>query len=274
LGFTLIELLVVVAIIGVLAALLLPALRAARDRAKSAACRSNLRLFGVAASLYAGDYQGRLCYTYNLWQDQIFWGAPTPSVWGGTTWGVFLFPYVNTVRLFECPGWFGDPRKPFYGLTNGAVAMIQSQYRANPYLGQAEYGYGGVSRTGQLLNRWRIDPISGSYRFRPVIMDQVPSASQKVLFWDANSYHAFTMTPAAGRRFWQNITGDGDRRNPFNYTATYWKPNLGTWHERATMVNVAFFDGHVESVHYTSPMMFGTTGFEDNDTTYWHLGGE
>lgn len=59
-AFTLVELLVVLALIGLLASLLLPALGKARARARNIACVSNLRQLGLAVRSYAEDHDGRL----------------------------------------------------------------------------------------------------------------------------------------------------------------------------------------------------------------------
>ena len=73
-GFTLIELLVVIAIIAILAALLLPALSRAREKARQATCKANMNNLGRAIILYANDYKGMYVpfscertHPYNRW---------------------------------------------------------------------------------------------------------------------------------------------------------------------------------------------------------------
>ncbi len=61
-AFTLIELLVVIAIIAILMAMLLPALKGARDMSKRSACSSNLRQLGLGINYYTTDYQSYMPY--------------------------------------------------------------------------------------------------------------------------------------------------------------------------------------------------------------------
>ncbi len=135
-AFTLIELLTVIAIIGILAAILIPVVSRVRESAKGSLCVSNLRQIGLAAHLYAGDHDDRLPPTrpgnvaaleastrdaFHLYLDggyEVFycpnWGIPTPrldadlyELWhtpngyrGGHTIGYF---------------WLGNPSVPGFG---------------------------------------------------------------------------------------------------------------------------------------------------------------
>ncbi len=90
-GFTLVEHLVVIAIIGILAAILLPALAKARESARRTACVNNLKQLGMILSVYAGENHGK----YPPLQDQL--GVPAFE-------GDMVYPeYLSDTTLLICP---------------------------------------------------------------------------------------------------------------------------------------------------------------------------
>ncbi len=95
-GFTLVELLVVIAIIGILIALLLPAVQAAREAARRMTCTNNLKQVGLAMHLYH-DVHRRLPPGWSAWHPSTgqpyFLGKP------GWAWGVGLLPFIEQSAL-------------------------------------------------------------------------------------------------------------------------------------------------------------------------------
>ncbi len=83
-GFTLVELLVVIAIIGILVALLLPAVQAAREAARRAQCQNNLKQLGIGLHNYHDTHK------------ELPFGAPSKFGLGvGGTWAAHLLPYIE-----------------------------------------------------------------------------------------------------------------------------------------------------------------------------------
>jgi len=92
-GFTLVELLVVIAIIGVLVALLLPAIQSAREAARRSQCANNLKQLGLAFLNYESTFQ-TLPFAYTLYRQ--------PTAVGGMlahSWGVMVLPYLEQGNL-------------------------------------------------------------------------------------------------------------------------------------------------------------------------------
>jgi prepilin-type N-terminal cleavage/methylation domain-containing protein/prepilin-type processing-associated H-X9-DG protein len=94
-GFTLIELLVVIAIIGLLTALLLPAVQAAREAARRTQCVNNLKQLGVAAHTYESSYR---VFPPGYVSNFDAAGNDTGPGWG---WGALLLPQVEQKPLFD-----------------------------------------------------------------------------------------------------------------------------------------------------------------------------
>lgn len=86
-GFTLVELLVVIAIIGILVAILLPAVNAAREAARRAQCKNNLRQQALACNTYIEANQGRL--------------PPGAVAFNQLAWRAYILPFIEERGCFD-----------------------------------------------------------------------------------------------------------------------------------------------------------------------------
>lgn len=100
-GFTLIELLVVIAIIGVLVALLLPAVQQAREAARRAQCRNNLKQIALALHNYHDSYQ--VFPPGHMWASQSLDLAPATFYGAGTgfSWGASILPQIDQANVYN-----------------------------------------------------------------------------------------------------------------------------------------------------------------------------
>jgi prepilin-type N-terminal cleavage/methylation domain-containing protein len=118
-GFTLIELLVVIAIIAILAALLLPALSKAQDKARRISCLNNTRQMGLGSQMYADDdSKGRL--TGTLKTTPVDQQADDDMNW---LYGFGSTGYIKNVGTFVCPSTRNavDPNKKYQVLYQGQL---------------------------------------------------------------------------------------------------------------------------------------------------------
>lgn len=97
-GFTLVELLVVIAIIGVLVALLLPAVQAAREAARRMQCSNNVKQLGLALHNHHDTYNR---FPPGGAEDQAPFGPTTAGSGWGSSWMVYILPYIEQANMYQ-----------------------------------------------------------------------------------------------------------------------------------------------------------------------------
>lgn len=216
-GFTLVELLVVIGIISVLIAILLPALRAARDAAIAVNCQSNLRQCGQAIALYTGENRNVLPYgdgnvrsLNTSWPEQLapYLGIQTSSTRVATV-GYYYYVIRQEPNALECP--IPNYRPP------------ESLYKTYAYQYPLAYRAGQYARTPY-------------YKITQVI-----TPAHKIIMQDT-LYGGGWIDP-----------DPAFSENPMALYGKHGRPVIrsggGNYGSSGTTVNALFCDGHVESLN-------------------------
>ena len=171
-GFVLIELLSVIAIIGVLAAILLPALARSREAARRTSCANNLMQIGIAMALYASENGHELPWS------------------GGKTNASCLLDleedYLHTPNVFVCPSDASDNITIYYD-EDGNLRRLTAGLCTRASL-RASYDY------------------FGAYTFRPITLPPLPKPIPKVpVMWDIvvkEALEYFNHVPGGSNVLW------------------------------------------------------------------------
>jgi len=264
-GFTLIELLVVIAIIALLLAILMPALKKAKEQGQRAVCKSNLKNYSLAIFMYTGDNDDKFCDPQNCYFSQtapysVEAGLSSPIHLRWCNGDLYLrnnpqyaspfYSYLQDARAFICPTFdriaYRTSQDHFYQADAGNLRNYKPwyNYTMNAYLGSTSSGvkksmvmkmsevkhpaetFSFTEESALVDTQYNVSGLNDTY--------MIPGSDSMIEGWfnQTGNYQLIKPGPEGVGQFWDVIAG-------FHYAPTG-DPLGGKG-------NCAFLDGHIDA---------------------------